>query len=91
LKLAGYGQGHPANGDGTYQLSLGKGSTVRDVIRSLGVPLEQVTLTMVNARQCQTGTKVQPGDRVILVPPDVACLWRFLGLQNLGADSVCDF
>jgi hypothetical protein len=30
-------------------------------------------------------------DRVILMPPDVAALWRFLGVQNMGMESVCDF
>jgi hypothetical protein len=48
-------------------------------------------MTMRNGRKCGTGDPVQSGDRVILIPPDVACLWRFLGSMNLGAESVFDF
>ncbi|NIV39774.1 MAG: hypothetical protein GWN58_63315 [Anaerolineae bacterium] len=91
LKLDGYGQGHPLSSDGTFQLSLRQGSTVQDVVRGMGVPLEQVAMTMVNGRKCQQGSGVRSGDRVILIPPDVAALWRFLGNQNLGAESVFDF
>lgn len=91
LQLDGYGQGHPRGGDGTFQLDLGEGSTVQDVIRSLGVPHAEVALTMRNARQCPVEASLKVGDRVILIPPDVAALWRFLGSQNLGAESVFDF
>jgi hypothetical protein len=91
LRLDGYGQGHPLSSDGTFQLSLGQGSTVQDVVRGMGVPLEQVAMTMVNGRNCQQGLGISSGDRVMLIPPDVAALWRFFGNQNLGAESVFDF
>lgn len=91
LKLDGYGQGHTFSDDGTIQLSLGHGSTVREVIRRMGVPFEKVALTMVNARQCSAEEGINSGDRVILIPQDVAALWRFFGRQNLGAESVFDF
>lgn len=91
LLLDGYGKSHPRSGDGTYQLDLGEGSTVQDVINNLGVPQAQVALTMRNARQCPVEANLRTGDRVILIPPDVAALWRFLGCMNLGAESVCDF
>jgi hypothetical protein len=91
LKLDGYGQGHSQCSDGTFALSLGKGGTVRDVIRGMGVPLERVTMTMLNGRKCQQGRSLKSGDRVILIPRDVAALWRFLGTQNLGIESILDF
>ena len=91
LRLDGYGNAHPRNSDGTFQLSLGQGSTVQDVIRGMGVPPDRVTMIMLNGRKCQDGLAVNSGDRVILIPPDVAALWRFLGNQNLGAESVFDF
>jgi hypothetical protein len=91
LKLDGYGEGHPQGSDGTFQLSLGQGSTVRDVVRGMGVPPHRVTMTMVNGRRCQDRLSIRSGDRVILIPSDVAALWRFLGNQNLGAESVFDF
>ena len=91
LQLDGYGQGHPRDGDGTYRLDLGDGCTIQDVIGRLGVPFAQIALTMRNARQCSAGASLKAGDRVILIPPDVAALWRFLGGQNLGAETVFDF
>ena len=91
LKLDGFGQGHPLGSDGTFRLSLGRGSTVGDVIRRMGVPKDRVTMTMLNGRKCRVGSGVKTGDRVILIPSDVAALWGFLGNQNLGAESVFDF
>lgn len=91
LKLDGYGQAHPLGDDGTFRMDLGEGSTVRDVIGRIGVPPEKVVMTMLNARQCSNEAGLKSGDRVILIPPDVAALWRFLGCQNMGAESVFDF
>ena len=84
LKIDGYGRGQPSNGDGTFRLDLREGSSVRDAIAGMGVPSEKVTLTMLNGRQCPTETAVKPGDKVILIPQDVAILWRALHTQNLG-------
>ena len=91
LRLDGYGQGKPENRDRTYRLALLDGSTVKDVIRGMDIPLDKVTMTMVNARKCDVTASVKPEDRVILIPSDVALLWRHLGLMNLGAESVFDF
>ena len=91
LRLDGYGKGRPENGDRTYRLAVPEGSTVKDVIRDLSIPSEKVTMTMVNARQCDDTARLRPEDRVILIPSDVALLWRHLGLMNLGAESVFDF
>lgn len=84
LYLDGYGRGHRRNADSTYRLALADGSTVRDVIGSMGVPSQKVTMTMINGRQCRTQQRVQPGDRVILIPQDVAVLWKAFRRQNLG-------
>ncbi len=91
LKIDGYGKGRPENGDGTYRLSLAEGSTVKEVIRGLNIPLNKVALTMLNARKSEVTAPVKPEDRVILIPSDVALLWRHLGMMNLGAESVFDF
>lgn len=91
LKLDGYGRGHLEDGDGTVRLSLAEGSAVREVIERLGVPADRVAMIMVNGCQQSAGTALQSGDRVILIPPDVAALWRFLGQQNLGIQSILDF
>ena len=97
LKLDGYGQGYPLGGDGTFRVSLrqrqfeGQSHTVHDVIQGMGVPSDQVSMTMVNGRKSQLTSGVKSGDRIILIPSDVAALWRFFGNQNLGAESVFDF
>jgi len=91
LKLAGYGQGKPQNGDGTFRLNLGKGSTVREAIHSMGIPVDEVVMTMLNGRKCDLGVRVEPDDRVILIPRDVAALWQAFGRMNLGVESVFDF
>lgn len=91
LRIDGFGQGYPRGNDGTVQLSLAKESTIEDVVRGMGVPTDRVSMTMLNGRKCQLASGVKSGDRVILIPSDVAALWRFLGGQNLGAESVFDF
>lgn len=45
---------------------------------------------MVNGRQCRVDTLLSSGNRVILIPKDVAALWRALGRQNLGMGIVLD-
>ena len=91
LRLEGYGRGKPKNGDGTFPLNVKDGSTVRQVIRNLGVPSGKVVMTMLNGRKCELSATVRSNDRVILIPQDVAVLWRALGRLNMGAESVCDF
>lgn len=91
LKLDGYGKGKPENGDGTFHLNLGEGSTVQEVIRGMGVPSDKVAMTMINGRKCEVRTRVKPDDRIILIPSDVAALWRAFGRMNMGMESVFDF
>jgi hypothetical protein len=91
LRLDGYGRGKPENRDHTYRLSLPAGSTVSEVIRGMGIPVDKVAMMMINARKCKASASVRPEDRVILIPSDVALLWRHLGMMNLGAESVFDF
>jgi hypothetical protein len=91
LRLEGYGYGMPENGDGTYRLALPPGSTVNEVIHGMGIPVGEVVMTMVNARQGDAATPVESEDRIVLIPSDVALLWRHLGAMNLGAESVFDF
>jgi hypothetical protein len=91
LKLGGYGQGKPENGDGTFHLDLGEGSTVREVIQGMGIPFDKVVMTMLNGCKCDMAVRVKPDDRVILIPQDVASLWRAFGRMNMGMESVFDF
>jgi hypothetical protein len=91
LKWGGYGQGKPENGDGTFHLDLGEGSTVQEVIQGMGIPFDKVVMTMINGSKCDMAVRVKPDDRVILIPQDVASLWRAFGRMNMGMESVFDF
>jgi hypothetical protein len=91
LKLDGYGKHLPVQGDGTFHVEMGEGETAADLIRRLGIPIARAAMVMINGRKGRTEASLNRGDRVIVIPHDVAALWRFLGLQNLGMDSVCDF
>ena len=91
LRLDGYGGGRLKNSDGTFPLTLKDGSTVREVIRDMGIPSRKVAMTMLNGRKCDVAAKVRTNDRVILIPQDVAVLWRALGRLNMGVESVLDF
>jgi hypothetical protein len=84
LKLDGYAKGRPADYDGTYPLALDEGSTVRQAMDGMRVPAGRVVMTMLNGHQCADDTLLRSGDRVILIPEDVAALWRALGRQSLG-------
>jgi ThiS family len=84
LKLDGFGKGRPTAYDGTYPLALGEGSTVGQAMHDMRVPHDRVVMTMLNGHQCSDDTLLRSGDRVILIPEDVAALWRALGRQSLG-------
>jgi hypothetical protein len=84
LKLDGYGQGCPTAHDGTLRLDLEEGSTLHEVIQGMGVPPEKVTMTMVNGCRRPVGSDLRSGDRVVLIPADVAALWSNFHMQNLG-------
>jgi hypothetical protein len=91
LRLDGYGNGRAENRDGTFRLRVPEGSAVGQVVRVMGVPSDKVAMMMVNGRKCEVGARVEPGDRVTLIPRDVSALWRALGWMNMGMDSVFDF
>ena len=91
LKIDGYGAKNVLDEDGTYRLDLNDGCTVMDVMQNMAVPTEKVSMTMLNGRKCQLTSNLKSADRLILIPEDVAAMWRFLGTQNLGMESVLDF
>jgi hypothetical protein len=57
----------------------------------MGIPFDQVALIKINGRECPVEADVKAGDRIALIAPDVAPLWRYVGLQNLGMNGVVDF
>jgi hypothetical protein len=91
LKLDGYGRGKLENGDGSFSLVLPEKSMVQQAIQGMGIPSRKVTMTMLNGRNCERGTRLRSGDRVILIPSDVAALWRYLGAMNMNKETVFDY
>jgi len=45
------------------------GTTVEGIIKTLGIPDEQVTLIFINGRHGQKDTRLSDGDTVALFPP----------------------
>jgi len=91
LYLQGYGRGKKAHAPGWFELRMADGGTVEQAIQTMEVPAEEVAVTMLNSRRCERGASLKAGDRLILIPADVAALWRALGVMNMGMESVCDF
>lgn len=50
-------------------IEFGPGSTVGEVIRSIGLPKDQVTLIFVNGRHSDASTSLKDGDILSLFPP----------------------
>jgi hypothetical protein len=88
LVLGRHGRGRQAEADGTFLLTLGDGDTVADVINAMRVPASRVGLTLVNAHICAVETPLSLGDRVVLVPTDLAALWPARLRQDLTARMV---
>ncbi len=57
--------------------------TVEEIVQAMDVPPDEVAMTMLNGKRCGLETSVRDGDRVILVPPDVAALWHYLSAMSL--------
>ncbi len=91
LRTDGYTDGHKINDDGSVQLTVQEGATVHDVIECMDVPSELVAMAMINGQKCTNGDTLVDGDRVVLIPSDVACFYRMMGIQNMGMESVFDF
>jgi hypothetical protein len=47
-------------------LDDGAGKTIRQIVKELGIPLDEVTSTLVNQRVEQPGYRVQDGDSIYL-------------------------
>lgn len=45
-----------------------EGTTVEEIIRSLGIPLDEVGVTMINSRHCELRQIPAPGDQLAIFP-----------------------
>lgn len=50
------------------QMDFAEGTTVEEIIRSLGVPLDEVGVTMINSRHCELEQVPKEGDQVAIFP-----------------------
>ena len=59
----------PESHDGAAILDLPEGSTVRDVVHRLGIPVDLERVSLVNGGDSSPETALHPGDVVTLFPP----------------------
>ena len=50
------------------RMEFPEGTTVETIIRSLGVPLAEVGVTMINSRHCELHQVVADGDQLAIFP-----------------------
>ncbi|MBI5579306.1 MAG: MoaD/ThiS family protein [Deltaproteobacteria bacterium] len=51
------------------EVELPEGATVNDLREKLDLPLQDIGIVMVNARSGTFQQRLQPGDRITLIPP----------------------
>jgi hypothetical protein len=90
LKVDGYGRGQFLDYDGTFLLTLDARSTINDVIRIMEIPQDKVEMTMLNGYMCEPSASLNPEDRVVLIPSDVAALWRLYSKHRNGCENSFD-
>lgn len=57
------------NGEKEFDLDLPTGSTLKDLIHSLGIPAEVALVMLVNGRPAEARTHLAHSDKVTLFPP----------------------
>lgn len=62
----------PTHDHGLLYVQVDSQTTVDELIRTLGLSLDQIRMIMVNGRGDGPGRVLQDGDRVALFPPEVA-------------------
>lgn len=68
--FASFGKYHPGTLPGTpFDLELPDGATLRDLIRRLGLPEEEVKVCFVNGRVEEWGYTLSDGDEAGIFPP----------------------
>ena len=90
LSLQRFGWGRPIACDGNQSLTVKEGSTLREAIDRVGIPADQLAIPTINGhRPCSLDTRLTSGDRLILIPSNLAVLRRILSRQGQGISSGC--
>lgn len=59
----------PETRDGAALLDVPSGSTVRDIVRALGIPADLERVTLVNGTDATPQTPLHPSDVLTIFPP----------------------
>jgi sulfur carrier protein ThiS len=51
------------------EVELPESATVKDLLKKLNLPQQDIGIVMVNARSGTFQQRLQPGDRITLIPP----------------------
>jgi hypothetical protein len=72
LLLGGSLRHHPGAQCGELDVELAAPVTVREFLALVGVAVEQARIVFVNHKKAFLNTRVNPGDRVAVFPPELA-------------------
>ncbi len=64
--------GRSDSSSGLFPLETSKKATVREVIRELGIPPEEVRMILLNGKGADSNSILSNGDRIALFPPEMA-------------------
>ncbi len=64
--------GRSDSSSGLFPLEISEKVTVREVIRELGIPPEEVRMILLNGKGADSNSILSNGDRIALFPPEMA-------------------
>ena len=74
--------------EGRIPLEIRQGACVEDIIHILRIPPCLVAGVTLNGSRCSLSSPLNPGDRVMLMPPEIAPLWRYTQPVETWTDTV---
>lgn len=69
VELQAYLEQYSPDGETVFDCELPEGSSVKDLVRKLGVPEELASVVIVSDANVDLSHVLQDGDRVTLIPP----------------------
>jgi len=84
-KLRRFSQQHDPKRESIVFVKVEKGNTIRDIIESLNIPLNEVgTNIFLNGEYSGLARRVKEGDRLGLFPDDMQLLYRWYFVRKEG-------
>ncbi len=85
-KLRRFAGDQRPNADSVVRVPVAEGDTVGDVLRRIGIPLEEVGANIfLNHKYSALGRPVQPGGRLAVFPDDMQLLYKWY-FEKEGAE-----